>query len=425
MFLGLKFVSSVLVIGLVHFVYKDIVDHQVMVGESAIVLSSGVEKKLCFKPSCSRKSNEGQALSNIHYFFQSTGSSKNWNATQLTSLSKNGTATQQQSSSLSDSEKEFGERDVKLYNHYKNVDVVRNYCTPELCLKVNCSDAAHHEKCLQRALSMINLKRLYSGLNLNLPRCWCRLDDTPIKVALVSLPGSGNTWARGLLEQATGFCTGSLWCDPGLRATQFCAEGLREARVVKNHDPTIRWRGEMPEKDKPVYDAAIFLHRNPYDALVAEHNRAVAMTLWEISVRKKYRSELDASSHIMAFGEEYFQENVYWDKRMRELMLQWEQMVEHLLIKSKGRPILLVNYEDLKKNPVFEVMRMVDFLGYDISENVVKERIARQQFSKFYRNHTQTFEPFTSAQMRFMNDTVSRVAAKLSSDQVLYLHRQH
>ena len=29
-------------------------------------------------------------------------------------------------------------------------------------------------------------------------------------VALVSFPGSGNTWVRGLLEQATGICTGEL-----------------------------------------------------------------------------------------------------------------------------------------------------------------------------------------------------------------------
>ena len=29
-------------------------------------------------------------------------------------------------------------------------------------------------------------------------------------VALVSFPGSGNTWVRGLLESATGICTGEL-----------------------------------------------------------------------------------------------------------------------------------------------------------------------------------------------------------------------
>ena len=31
-------------------------------------------------------------------------------------------------------------------------------------------------------------------------------------VALVSFPGSGNTWVRGLLQQATGVCTGES-CD--------------------------------------------------------------------------------------------------------------------------------------------------------------------------------------------------------------------
>ena len=29
-------------------------------------------------------------------------------------------------------------------------------------------------------------------------------------VALASFPGSGNTWMRGLLEKATGVCTGEL-----------------------------------------------------------------------------------------------------------------------------------------------------------------------------------------------------------------------
>lgn len=100
----------------------------------------------------------------------------------------------------------------------------------------------------------------------------------------------------------------------------------------------------------------------------------------------------------------------------------WERMVNHLLVKSKGRPILLVNYEDLKADPVREVKRMVDFLGYKLPESVLRERI-NQQFTVFYRNHTQTFEPFTAAQMKLVNATCSRVAAKLNPGQ-LYLHRQ-
>ena len=29
-------------------------------------------------------------------------------------------------------------------------------------------------------------------------------------IGLISPPGSGNTWVRGLLEQATGICTGEI-----------------------------------------------------------------------------------------------------------------------------------------------------------------------------------------------------------------------
>ena len=32
----------------------------------------------------------------------------------------------------------------------------------------------------------------------------------PGPVGLISPPGSGNTWVRGLLEQATGICTGEI-----------------------------------------------------------------------------------------------------------------------------------------------------------------------------------------------------------------------
>ena len=45
-------------------------------------------------------------------------------------------------------------------------------------------------------------------------------------VLLVSFSGSGNTWTRGLLQQATGFCTGSHVCDIDLRRHGFPGEGV-------------------------------------------------------------------------------------------------------------------------------------------------------------------------------------------------------
>ena len=56
-------------------------------------------------------------------------------------------------------------------------------------------------------------------------------------VALVSHPGSGNTWLRGLLETATGVCTGAVYCDFSLRAKGFTAEFIVSGAVlvVKTH----------------------------------------------------------------------------------------------------------------------------------------------------------------------------------------------
>ena len=43
---------------------------------------------------------------------------------------------------------------------------------------------------------------------INSSKC-CFMDGSKrAAVALVSHPGSGNTWIRGLLEKATGVCTG-------------------------------------------------------------------------------------------------------------------------------------------------------------------------------------------------------------------------
>lgn len=196
---------------------------------------------------------------------------------------------------------------------------------PTSCLQADELGREEKERlssCLAKAVSYIEHQRSTTGNgNIALSNCTCHLRDSgedSRRVALISLPGSGNTWVRGLLEHATNICTGAMWCDPNLRATQFCGEGLHSARtlVVKNHDPTIRWRGEylpkkrkLSENNKPEFDAAIFLHRNPYDAMVAEHNREVGYALWEAAVQGNHRLNLSGlSHHIQSFGSEYFGE---------------------------------------------------------------------------------------------------------------------
>ena len=206
--------------------------------------------------------------------------------------------------------------------------LVQKYCTPETCLKPedlsSNEDHKFHMKCTKMAITL--LQKSLQSTNVSLSRCSCHLRRGETKyrrVGLVSLPGSGNTWVRGLLERATKICTGSMWCDPNLRAIHFCGEGLRSMKglVTKNHDPTIRWRGQalklsplLSVYNKPEFDAAIFVDRNPFDSIVAEHNRELGFLLWEAAVKKGNFVGRSFSQHVQYFGKEFFSEFFidYW-----------------------------------------------------------------------------------------------------------------
>lgn len=85
--------------------------------------------------------------------------------------------------------------------------------------------------------------------------------------ALASFPGSGNTWLRYLLQQATGILTGSVYKDYGLLKSGFPAESIANSSVllVKTHE----WGSHVWEK----FGKAILLVRDPAKAILAEFNR--------------------------------------------------------------------------------------------------------------------------------------------------------
>jgi hypothetical protein len=86
-------------------------------------------------------------------------------------------------------------------------------------------------------------------------------------VALASFPGSGNTWLRYLLQQATGILTGSVYKDYGLLKSGFPAESIFNSSVliVKTHE----WGSSGWEK----FGKAVLLVRDPAKAILAEFNR--------------------------------------------------------------------------------------------------------------------------------------------------------
>lgn len=69
--------------------------------------------------------------------------------------------------------------------------------------------------------------------------------------------------------------TGAIYCDGSLRTGGFTGEGIAgpSTLVVKTHGLNPRFPTRRLRTDLLFYRAAIFLVRNPRDALVAEWNR--------------------------------------------------------------------------------------------------------------------------------------------------------
>ena len=103
-------------------------------------------------------------------------------------------------------------------------------------------------------------------------------------VALVSAQGSGNTWTRGLLERATGICTGFIFCDKVMRAHGYIGENIRSSKVlvVKTHAVYPKWVGQSNKHaraEDSKYSSAVFILRNPVRSAIAEWNRRASQTI--------------------------------------------------------------------------------------------------------------------------------------------------
>ena len=90
-----------------------------------------------------------------------------------------------------------------------------------------------------------------------------------LPVALVSYPGSGNSWARVLLEEVTGIYTGSVYCDKHYLWSGMIGEGVytENVIVIKTH---------LSVKETLSYSQkVIYIIRNPIKAIFAEYTRVL------------------------------------------------------------------------------------------------------------------------------------------------------
>uniref|UniRef100_A0A8C9MXA6 WSC domain containing 2 n=1 Tax=Serinus canaria TaxID=9135 RepID=A0A8C9MXA6_SERCA len=207
-------------------------------------------------------------------------------------------------------------------------------------------------------------------------------------VALASFPGAGNTWARHLIELATGFYTGSYYFDGSLYNKGFKGERdhWRSGRTIciKTH--------ESGQKEIESFDSAILLIRNPYKALMAEFNR-------------KYGGHIGFAAHAHWKGKE-------WPEFVANYAPWWATHTLDWL--RYGKKVLVVHFEDLKRDLFAQLQRMVALLGVPACEDRLL-CVEGQKDGNFKRSGLRKLEydPYTAEMRKAISGYIRTVDAAL------------
>ncbi|XP_047999023.1 WSCD family member AGAP003962 [Leguminivora glycinivorella] len=221
---------------------------------------------------------------------------------------------------------------------------------------------------------------------------WCKdLHFKPLGpvVALVSHPGSGNTWLRYLLQQVTGIMTGSIYMDYGLRTHGFPAENVTDGTVlvVKTH--------EAPPVHPDKFQAAVLLIRHPKDAILAEYNR-----LHKGHIGTAPKSAFKRKSHE--------HKTTDWVKFVSYQLTAWESLHELWLTRFPGK-ILVILYETLVRDTEPTLQRILDFLNHTVTKDDMSCAIANREGIYRRRKKLQDFDPFTADMYQALDRAHDRV----------------
>ena len=116
-----------------------------------------------------------------------------------------------------------------------------------------------------------------------------------------------------------------------------------------------------------------------------------------------------------------------WSIFSGEYLDHWIHRLNNWVFDNHGHPVHVVNYEDLKKDTVREVEKILDFLQFPYSHEEVVERL-KTDFTTFQRPHTHDdFQHFSPAQKEMLQTTLLTVMAdaKASGKADLFLFNEY
>ena len=110
--------------------------------------------------------------------------------------------------------------------------------------------------------------------------------------------------------------------------------------------------------------------------------------------------------------------NTSWNNFVHEQAMIWEQTILAWITNNYDHPVLVVKYEDVKKNTESELRRILDFLQVPYSSSRLKEVVARG-YHMYRRKHSELFDHYTSGQRDTVTSAIHRVS-KHSKDNGLF-----
>ncbi|EAT39064.1 AAEL009094-PA [Aedes aegypti] len=207
--------------------------------------------------------------------------------------------------------------------------------------------------------------------------------------ALVSFPGSGNTWLRYLLQQSTGILTGSVYKDYGLLKSGFPAENVANSSVlvVKTHE----WG---PQAWAP-YGKAILLVRDPEKAILAEFNR-------------------QSGGHVGFASPDRYRRTKgrYWTQFVKNKLWAWEQ-TNLSWAKNFTGDVKLVFYDDLVENVEGTLRSILKFLNFPVNDELLACALMRKEGIYRRKKRILQFDPYSPAMHTAIDEKRSEVYAAL------------
>ena len=220
--------------------------------------------------------------------------------------------------------------------------------------------------------------------NLTCPKTPKLLPYQGSKVALASFPGSGNSWVRYLMEQSTGYHTGSVYIDHNLRSHGFLEYIFNSSLIaIKTHE-TYGTINKYFTKSID-YKKCILIVRNPRDTLVAEINRF-------------FTNDHTKSLNTFRWKSEQVQQ------KLLELVYGWKSFVLSWL--NFSRPLLVVQFEKLLDNYRLELERIVNFLGLQFDLEGLE--CLRHNHSGYFKRSNKS-EPYFSQEVLLLIQHVTSV----------------